>query len=250
MWFQGLERLGTLATEPAALGTALLGALLALAQQRRRWTGEHARSGRRQRELMAYMLLDDWKAGDARSMGRRICRTVSRHSAFATAALLVRDGEGRLRVTASMRADDLTTRALGRWAEAESAAEPGELWGKASELEGKSRAQLLQLERRAGYQAGDPAALAWCTALVVPMCTRRGQVTGAIAVCADRFQGRPRRELEAALHPLEVLAARFAEGIGRLGQEGQIDVSEPGLSSLMTDLRTLPGVAHARRSAS
>ena len=146
MWIQGVERLGTLATEPAALGTALLGVLLALVQQRRRSNGEQAQSKRLQDELMAYMLLDDWQAGDARAMGRRICRAISRHSAFATAALLVRDGAGRLRVTASMRADDLTIRALERWTQAESNKGGKELWGAVAEADNEARAQLLRLE--------------------------------------------------------------------------------------------------------
>ena len=82
------------------------------------------------------------------------------------------------------------------------------------------------------------------------MCTRRGDVTGAIAVCADRFQGRPKKDLEAALHPLEVLAARFAEGLSGLRPETDAPVHEVGFVVPDAGHRTLSGVPHVRRSAS
>lgn len=232
MWFEAADGLRTLVTEPAALGTALLGALAALVRQHRRGAEERLRSRRLQAELTAYMLLDDWRVADARAMGRRICRAISRHSAFGSAALLVRDASGRLRLTASQRSDDLTVQALERWAEAESLREQKRQQRRCA---GRQRGaadrpvpQVIRLERRSGYQPGDPAALAWCTALIVPICNARGQVTGAIAVCADRFLGRPRAALAAALEPLTALAARFSEGVAALSPDRNKVKATPG----------------------
>ena len=225
MWMEAITRINSMVTGPAATAIALAGAVGVVIRQRQRHRGERLQAARLQEELMAYMLLDDWRVGDARAMGRRICRTISRHSAFGTAALLVQDARGRLHVTASMRTDELTVCALERWAEAESGRSP-------EEPSAARRAHLVRLERRSGYKPGNPAALAWCTALIVPMCTDRGTVTGAIAVCADRFGGRPSAALELAMRPLEVLATRFASNLHELHQDGRQSQRQGGVVEL------------------
>ena len=224
VWVEAIERLGGVAMQPAALWTALIGALLALLRQKRLERAERLRARRRQVEMMAYTLLEDWRVVDERAMGRRMCRAIAHHSAFGCAALLVRDAGGRLRIRASQRTDDLTVRALERWAEAEQE-RGGDHRGEMDSPGAGRVAQLVRLERRSGYQPGDPAALAWCTALLVPMCNRRGHMIGVIAVCADRFRGRPRASLEAALEPVQVLAMRFADRMAPIPQDPQSTVA-------------------------
>ncbi len=247
MWLEQMTHLGALVTEPATLVTALAGAMGVVLRQRRRFHSERVRAVRVQEELMAYLLLDDWQTGDARAMGRRICRAIGRHSAFGASALLIADEQGRLRVMASTRTDELTVRALERWAEAQQVYGQEAIARADEDLADTGRAarrsRLVRLERRSGYEPGNPAALAWCTALIVPMATDRGEVSGAIAVCADRFHARPAEAIAAALRPLELLAARFAAGAAglRAKENGEeLDTSEP-VNEVSADENTWSG---------
>lgn len=230
MWLDWAEGARLLLAGPGASGLAAAGCVCVVLWQHQRRRGDRQRAHRVQSELMAYMLLDDWMVQDARGMGRRICRTVSRHSALGRgAALLVRSSAGRLDVVASQRSDDLTVRALERWAEAEEVRERHRREEASQQMCPGRRpaAELVRLERRAGYRPGDPAALAWCTALIVPMCDRRGRVTGAIAVCADSLLRKPKLMLQDALSSLEALTDRFAEGVAGLREEGGAVVEQP-----------------------
>ena len=229
MWMETMTRLGALATEPAALAAALAGTLGMVLRQHQKRSRQRVMAGRLHEELMGYMRVEDRCDGDAREIGKRLCRAISRHSAFGAAALLVRDGKGRLTVTASLRADELTICALERWSEGESVRECEQQIGREGNAGHARGVHLVRLERRSGYRPGDPAALAWCTAAILPMCAGK-VVTGAIAVCADRFHGQPSEALAVALRPLELLAARFAGTLHATqqgGRRGHVEEPQP-----------------------
>ena len=92
-------------------------AMRRLRQERRRHAGERVREQRVRAELETYARLDARLPvdGDVEALGKRVCQAVAETSSFGRVAMLVRDADGRLYVTASSGMDDRMVQALDGW---------------------------------------------------------------------------------------------------------------------------------------
>ncbi|MCU1322405.1 MAG: histidine kinase [Acidobacteriaceae bacterium] len=143
-------------------------------------------------ELEAYAQLEV-RNSDA-DLGARVCRVVAERSAFRQVAMLSRDEEGRLTVTAQLEVSDAMVAALNGWGEQMLAVAPRlsrELGAKRDETAHGSAARSGVREpvvrpwtRRVWME------LAGCEVWLVPMWTTAGRMVGAVAVSAER-QVRP-----------------------------------------------------------
>jgi signal transduction histidine kinase len=174
--------------------------------------------GRRKRRLVeefeayAGLELALSQDGSVQELGRRVCEAVSAKSSFYRVAMLIRDGEGQLSVTASVGVEELSLQALNAWG-----------------------AQVVEAERKggAGARRGDgglgmrvggnsfavvlgkgPEEMGSGRAIVFPLRTSEGRVAGVLAVGADAMLSVPQRVVREAVLPLEGLAARLGRAMG------------------------------------
>jgi signal transduction histidine kinase len=182
-----------------------------------------------------------------------VCRVIAEKSAFAKAAMIVRDAEGRLYCAGSLGVDDLTVKAM-------------EAWGASVVEEERGGSRRAGQARAAGDVAGtksftiplgewrafDPGVggremegkrerRKWRRGLVAPARTQAGKLLGAIIVCADGTKvGWPEGQ-ERAMGPLETLAMRLAGSLENEGLSERVLRAEKlaGLGQLAG------GVAHA-----
>ena len=197
------------------------GALLVLHRRQGQAAALHRQELALRKELLAYLLFNGSpRSLPAADLGRQISRMVAVRSCFGRAALMVRDGSGRLAVAGSAGFDDLSVEALNRWGESVS----GNGLSIAAIAAGKERVATssftLTLDRRCAER--NPLSTMSCkTVHIVPMRTAHGMI-GALVVCTSpRAAGRESKDplhlsdaparlpLADRLQPLEALALRL-----------------------------------------
>jgi signal transduction histidine kinase len=189
---------------------------------------ERCRERRLREELEAYAGLDPSIAPGsnagmdameaARTLARRVCRTVAEKSAFRSVSMLLRDPQGRFACVGSVGTDDLTVAALHAWGEQIVAEErSGRGFGSVARTGAKSFAISL-----GEWKEFDPEVATWAgtgrrerrryrRAIVTPIRTHMGRMVGAIVVCADAVDGPGfSGGLDLAMGPIETLAERLA----------------------------------------
>jgi signal transduction histidine kinase len=190
--------------------------------------------------------------GDVRSFAKRICRMLAEKSAFRQTALLLRDVEGRIYVAASTAMDDAAIATLTGWGqqvvqqEHSSAGVPSDIDGPhtqnarvphssqshrdgwdvhgpgvpqqtsaspvATTTPSRQRAKSLTLDMPSPMaRSGEPAILK--QAILLPLLTTKGRITGAIAVCPQPALPEWMPALDEAIPPLEALAAKLARSM-------------------------------------
>jgi signal transduction histidine kinase len=154
-----------------------------------------------QEELEAYARLDVRAEDDLREMGTRVSRVIAEKSAFGRAAMLARDGDGRLAVVGSAGMDVGTIGLMDAWAGRVPDAGRS---GLGVRVGGNGFAVIL---------ARMPVEMGYRRAIVVPMWTVSGRMMGALAVCADGLMDVRRSALTAAVAPLEALAVKVARSM-------------------------------------
>jgi signal transduction histidine kinase len=161
------------------------------------------RQSKMEEELSAYARLDLRSGtGGGLELPGRVTRLVAEKSAFRRAAMLVRDGEGKLIVGASVGMEEATVESLKSWGEGVLAAERGGSvrrgdGGLGVRVGSKSFAVVL------GKGLGG---MDYSGAIVVPLWTAAGTMLGALAVGADGLMSVRRSALAKALAPMEALA--------------------------------------------
>jgi signal transduction histidine kinase len=214
----------------------LAGAVLLMGHERRLHAKERQRDRRIREEYEAYARLDGGLHGDdLRELAKRVCRLMSRKSAFQRVAMLTQDGAGRMLVAGSVGMEEITVQALHAWAErvtkesAEGDAVPD---GTGIRVGEKSFAVVL------GKDFADPA----CgRAIIIPFQTSTGQMRGALAVCADRLMSLRRQTVEETILPLEALALKLSRAMENAEVVEQLKKAEKlGGDGLLT-----AGAAHA-----
>jgi signal transduction histidine kinase len=193
---------------PGLVGTGSVAVASWLYWCRMQWNKNERRRQRRfEAETEAYARLDVRPPadGDMREFSRRVCRTVAEKSTFSRTALLVRDAEGGLYVSGSVGMERATIAALHAWGEGIVQAERG---GHGEPVVGmrigqKSFAMVLEEADSDGN----------CRVIVIPLRTTAGKMVAALTVCAERMMSVQRREIDKALYPLEILAAKIGRAI-------------------------------------
>ncbi|HKR28418.1 MAG TPA: HAMP domain-containing sensor histidine kinase [Acidobacteriaceae bacterium] len=218
------------------------GAGLLMSHQRRLYAAERRRDRRIREEFEAYARFDARlrEEDDVRGLARRVCRLVTKKSAFQRVAMLVDDGEGRMYVAGSVGMEEALIGALHEWGE------------RVMEQE-----QTVTDDRRInnvmGTQVGaksfavvlgrnpDSVEVGCARAIMVPFWTTRGQLAGALAVCADRLLTMRHHAIRDVLPPLEALAVKLGRGMeNAVLAEGHQRAGE------LTGLALLAGgIAHA-----
>ncbi len=212
----------------------LAGAALLMGHERRLHAKERQRDRRIREEFEAYAHLDAGLHGSGqRELARRVCRLVSRKSSFQRVAMLAQDGAGRMTVAGSVGMEEITVQALHAWAERvteESVdAVPDEHGIRVGE---KSFAVVL----------GEGSADAGCgRAIIIPLQTSKGQMRGALVVCADRLMSLPRQTVEETILPLEALALKLSRAI----EDAEVVEQLKQADKLAGDGLLATGVAHA-----
>ncbi|HEV2711223.1 MAG TPA: HAMP domain-containing sensor histidine kinase [Edaphobacter sp.] len=202
----------------------LAGAALLMRHERRLHAKERQRDRRIREEFEAYARLDaGFHGSDVSELAKRVCRLVSRKSAFQRVAMLALDSAGRMSVTGSVGVEETTVQALHAWAERE---ETGIRVGE------KSFAVVL----------GDDFADAACgRAIMIPLRTSTGQMRGALAVCADSLMSLRRQTVEETILPLEALALKLSRAI----EDAEVVEQLKQWDKLAGDGLLATGVAHA-----
>jgi len=195
--------------------------ILLMSHQRRIHARQRRWEQRLREEFDAYAHLDARlrEDDDIRELAQRVCRLVSRKSAFQRVAMLAYGGEGRLFVASSVGMEEQMVHALHEWGERvmekEGASEAERVAAMGVKVGSASYAVVLG-KRQADIGCG--------RAVMIPFWTSGGQIAGALAVCADRLVSMPRNVIKEAIRPLEALAvklgreiesANLAEGLGR-----------------------------------
>jgi signal transduction histidine kinase len=212
----------------------LAGAALLMGHERRLHAKERRRDRRIREEFEAYARLDaGLHGGDLRELARRVCRLVSRKSAFQRVAMLTQDGAGRMTLAGSVGMEEIIVQALHTWAERvteESAdAAPDEAGIRVGE---KSFAVVL----------GKCSAEAGCgRAIMIPLQTSTGQMRGVLAVCADSLMSLPRQTVDETILPLEALALKLSRAI----EDAEVVEQLKQADKLAGDGLLATGVAHA-----
>ena len=237
------------------------GAVLLMSHQRRLYAAERRRDRRIREEFEAYARFDARlrEEDDVRGLARRVCRLVTKKSTFERVAMLVDDGAGRMYVAGSVGMEEALIGALHEWGERvmdqEQTAPDGA--GRINNA-GINNTGINKTERinhvmgtRVGAKSfavvlGKRPTEAGCArAIMVPFWTTRGQLVGALAVCADRLLTVGHRAIKEVLPPLEVLAVKLGRGM-----ENAVPADKRqragDLSGEVTGLALLAGgIAHA-----
>lgn len=199
----------------------LLGALLLMSHEQQLHAKERKRDRRLRDEFEAYARLDArLHDNDLRALGRRVCKLVSKKSAFHRVAMLTQDADGRLCVAASVGMEEATIQALHAWSDRvaeENAAGEGEGQGGGVRIGEKSFAVVL---------GKDSADIGCGRAIVVPLWTAAGQMRGALTVCADRLMTLKRQTVEETIAPLEALAMKLGRAMEDAGLTERLERAE------------------------
>ncbi|MBS1801253.1 MAG: HAMP domain-containing histidine kinase [Acidobacteria bacterium] len=187
----------------AAVVLALLGVIWILFRNLARWRTAYRRERRGREEMESYTRMDVrlGRDTDLRALAERVCGVVSSRSPFKRVAMLARDADGRLYLSASMGMNAATTAAVEQWAsrvvEAEQRGEEGPVDGV--RLGAKSMAVRLS-------DCGD-------LAVVVPFSAVSGTMSGALVVCAASVLNVQRRAAEEAVVALEALGVKLSRAL-------------------------------------
>ena len=192
-------------------------------------TAERWRERRMREELEAYARLDaapgqgpgvdDVEA--RRELAKRVCLVIAEKSAFARAALLLRDAEGRLYCAGSTGVDDLTVKAFDDWGRHVVEEERGGSAGGARTIRTGVKSFTIPLgewtrfDREVSTRAvqGKRERRKSRRGIIAPIRISTGRMVGAIAVCADGSKPGWPQGLERAMGPIEALAGRIAGSI-------------------------------------
>lgn len=250
MWMFVLHQVG-------GHGVCSAGVLLALL-----WIGLLRREVRTQRalrlrserwceEMQAYVSLEIRAGASDRTQeqAKQVCRAVAERSAFTRVALMERNSEGRISVSGSVGADDLTVRALTAWAE--ELPDGGMIEGRLSKALEEALGQrvgrssfAIRLERRKrGPRDGvtDASALGCKGMVMTPMWTSSGKMVGVLAVCADSLVPTGQTVMPEMLMPTEALALL----LGRAMENRQMAERLARAERLVGLGQMTGGVAHA-----
>ncbi|WP_158911723.1 MULTISPECIES: sensor histidine kinase [Acidobacteriaceae] len=193
----------------------LAGAVSLMAHEQRLHAKERQRDRRIREEFEAYAGLDAALHGeDLSGLAKRVCKLVSKKSAFLRVAMLTQDSGGELQVAGSVGVDEITLQELqvcgGRMREA-TPDEAGTRLGK------RSFAMVL----------GKNSIEAGCgRAILIPLQTSTGAVRGALAVCADGLMSLRRQTVEETISPLEALAVKLGRAIESAEMVEQLQQAE------------------------
>jgi signal transduction histidine kinase len=190
--------------------TALTTLLTVFWGQRRGQASERARERRSREELEAYACLDPrFEIEDRARFGLHISQVIAKKSPFYRAALLLREADGRLAVVGSTGIEPPVLDAINQWASR--IAEPIHVDGVAHGsirstlgrgIEVGSRSLAIVLDEEQGR------------AIVVPFAnTSNRRLMGAIVVCADGMLSVPRKLVDPALRPLEILSVKLGRSM-------------------------------------
>ncbi len=223
----------------------LAGAVLLMGHQRRLHAAQRRQDRRIREEFEAYARFDARlrEEDDVRGLARRVCRLVTKKSAFQRVAMLVHDGEGRMYVASSVGMEETLIDALHEWGErvmdVMDQIEPADL--DETQLANRGMGIRVGTKSFAVVLGKHPADTGCGRAIMIPFWTTRGQISGALAVCADRLLTVRRQAVEEVIPPLEVLAVKLGRGMENAAlAEGHLRAEK------LTGLALLArGVAHA-----
>jgi C4-dicarboxylate-specific signal transduction histidine kinase len=195
------------------LVVCLLGLVLLLWRRTRLQEGERRRIEKAREELEAYAQLDARVSadGDMSDLAKKVSRLIVEKSAFHRAAMVVRDGEGRLYVAGSVGMDEQTIAALGTWGDEVVTAERS---GRIGARRGDGGSGMRVGRKSFAVVLGKGAAGVGCgRAIVMPMWTTSGRMVGALAVCADGLLSVRRSAVTEAIVALEALAVKLGRSL-------------------------------------
>lgn len=199
----------------------LAGAVLLMAHDQRLHAKERRRDRRIREEFEAYAALDAALHGeDLHGLARRVCRLVSKKSAFQRVAMLTQDAEGQMQVVGSVGIDELTVQELQVCSEC--------CMEEANGEEPTPDTVGMHLgERSFAVVLGKDATDAGCgRAILIPLQTSMGKVRGALAVCADGLMSLRRQTVEETISPLEALAVKLGRAIENAETVEQLQQAE------------------------
>jgi signal transduction histidine kinase len=218
--------------------TALIFLLTILWRQRRGQVSDRIREQRIREELEAYACLDPrFELEDLAHFGRNVCEIIAKMSLFDRIAFVVREADGRLIAVGSAGMDQPLLDSVNQWAglvtdaiQSASVA-PGNIRSTLGNgIAVGSRSLSIVLDEQQGR------------AIVVPFSdTKNLRMTGAVIVCANQMLSFPRRWVEEALGPLEILSVKLGRAI-----ESAIQAERLARAEKLAGLGLLAnGVAHA-----
>ena len=199
----------------------LAGAVLLMAHEQRLHAKERQRDRRIREEFEAYAGLDAALHGeDLRGLAKRVCRLISKKSAFQRVAMLTQDAAGQLQVAGSVGMDEITTQELQACGERIVEANAG---GDATSDE----VGIRMGERSFAVVLGKNSCDAGCgRAIMIPLQTSTGQIRGMLAVCADGLMSLRRQTVEETIPPLEALAMKLGRAIESAEMVEQLQQAE------------------------